>query len=84
LAHATIGNACIAASIHGQSKIVEKLLLDGRCRLQQSHVSKILREMKGSMKETIKVLLDAGLLNSIAGESKNENIEVSGWVVEQL
>ena len=77
----TFENAYIAAAVHGNSKIVARLL-DGHFTVQKRDVSKILREIKRNVKETIKVLLDAGLVKSVAGESESGRIQESDWVVK--
>lgn len=74
-------NACVAGSIHGHSKVVAKLLSDRRCHLQQGHILTILRGVKTNAKGIIKTLLDAGVLNSAVGESKDD-VQISDLVLE--
>lgn len=77
-------NACVGAAINGHSQIVQDLLSDRRCQLQQHHIIRIVRGVNTNTNAIVKVLWEAGIFNPFTGNLTENDSDsfVDDWVLE--
>jgi hypothetical protein len=76
-----LSNALIAASVHGHSKIVARLVVNYD-KVEMSFIERTVRNIKRNIRETMEVLLNAEVIDSNFGKSKAERIEITEKVVK--